>query len=113
MNEERTDHDGVFVVRPAHVNSYMEHYRPMCLRHNASSARSLDLPFINFGIAKGRSADRVLIAPTGPMASFLKSGKQLEDLAACSLYVGVTRARASVAFISDQCNELGLPEWVP
>jgi DNA helicase II / ATP-dependent DNA helicase PcrA len=113
MNDETTGHDGLFVVHPEHVGAYMERYQPMCLRHSASSARTIQLPFINFGIAKGRSANRVLIAPTAPIANFLETGKQLDDLAACSLYVAVTRARASVAFVSDRGEKLGLPVWAP
>ena len=113
MNGERTGHDGLFVVRPEHVPAYMSQFAPLCLRHSANSARALDLPFMNFGIAKGRSVDRVLIAPTGAITDFLRSGKQLEDLAGCSLYVAVTRARASVAFVSEMGDKLHLPEWRP
>lgn len=112
-NHEVTGHDGVFVVDPVDVAAYLDLYQPMCLRHNANSARKLPLPFINFGIAKGQSADRVLIALTEPMTKFLLSGDQLEDLAACSLYVAVTRARFSVAFVSDRGDALGLPIWIP
>jgi len=113
INNGVTGHDGVFVVRPEHVDAYMPLFQPLCLRHNANSARSLGLPFMNFGIAKGRTCERVLIAPTGVISDFLRLGKQLEDLAACSLYVAVTRARASVAFVSDVADTIDFPEWTP
>lgn len=113
LNTEVTGHDGLFVIRPEHVDAYLAEYQPLCLRHNASSARSLDLPFMNFGIAKGRTVERVLIAPTAVMTNFLRSGTQLEDLAACSLYVAVTRARSSVAFVSNAGNQIDLPAWSP
>ena len=113
MNTDATGHDGMFVVRPQHVDAYMAHFQPLCLRHSANSARSLNLPFMNFGIAKGRSAERVLIAPTAAITRFLRSGTLLEDLAACSLYVAVTRARASAAFVTDAADVTGLPEWAP
>ena len=106
-----TGHDGVFVVRSPDVHAYMSCYRPMCLRHNKASALSLSLDFVNFGMAKGLSADRVLIAPTKPIVHYLRNGKRLEDLAACALYVAVTRARFSVAFVSDLGEKLGLPVW--
>ena len=89
-----TGHDDVFVVHPDNVDAYMATFEPSCLRHSAASAKDLKLPFINFGIAKGMSVDRVLIAPTGPMTEFLRKGKPLEDQAACALYVAVTRARS-------------------
>lgn len=113
MNADVTGHDGVFLVRPEHVDAYVTQFRPLCLRHSRNSARSLDLPFMNFGIAKGRTAEHVLIAPTGAMTNFLRSGTQLADLAACSLYVAVTRARTSVAFVVDTVDGIDLPEWTP
>jgi hypothetical protein len=55
------------------------------------------------------SVERVLIGPTQPMVKFLRSGMALEDQAACSLYVAVTRARTSVAFVDDKPQSLRLP----
>lgn len=113
LNSDITGHDGLFVIRQEHVPAYVALFEPLCLRHSANSARSLKLPFLNFGIAKGRSAERVLVAPTGVITDFLRSGKRLEDFASCCLYVAVTRARASVAFVSDVTNKIDLPEWTP
>lgn len=112
-NTSATDHDGVFVVEPQHVEAYVDRYRPLCLRHSAASAKALDLPFVNFGLAKGLSVDRVLIAPTGPIVDFLRKQKPLEDTTACSLYVAVTRARSSAAFICRRANAPSLPVWEP
>lgn len=112
-NADATGHDGLFVVRPEHLDAYVARYSPLCLRHGANSARELDLPFMNFGVSKGRTADHVLIAPTGVMETFLRSGKTLSDSAACALYVAVTRARWSVAFITELGQKSGLPEWTP
>ena len=108
-----TGHDGVFVVQPDNLDAYIATFEPSCLRHSSASAKDLKLPFINFGIAKGMSVDRVLIAPTGPMTEFLRKGKPLEDQAACALYVAVTRARCSVAFVSEHAEKIGLNEWTP
>lgn len=113
VNTEVTGHDGLFAIRTEDVDAYMKAFRPMCLRYSANSARHLDLPFTTFRMSKGRAVDRVLIAPTKAMADFLLSGTKLEPMAACSLYVGVTRARFSVAFVSDRAVELGLPLWTP
>lgn len=112
-NLDRTGHDGVFGVHPNNLSAYMAIFKPECLRHSAASAKEFDLPFINFGVAKGMSVDRVLIAPTGPMTNFLRKGKPLEDKAACALYVAVTRARYSVAFVTAHAEQMGLDEWTP
>lgn len=112
-NRAVTGHDGVVAVHKRDVDAYREAFRPMCLRYSANSARDLDLPFTTFRMAKGQEHDRVLVAPTQPMVDFLTKGKRLEPSAACSLYVAVTRARFSVAFVSDRADELGLPLWSP
>jgi len=112
-NYETTGHDGVFLVAPEHVSDYMSRFRPSCLRHNASSARSLDLPFTNIAVAKGCTLDRVLLGPTAGVVAFLKSGAQLGDTAACSFYVALTRARFSVAIVTTEAGSIDLPVWTP
>ncbi len=113
QNTVITGHDGVFAVSPEHVPEYVTRYKPLCLRYNANSAKSLDLPFINIGMAKGLGVERVIIGPTSGMINFLSKGKRLDDIPCCSLYVAVTRARASVTFVADNPDRLGLPVWMP
>jgi DNA helicase II / ATP-dependent DNA helicase PcrA len=113
QNTAVTGHDGVFAVAPEYVSAYVARYRPLCLRYNAGCAKTLDLPFMNIGMAKGMSVERVLIAPTAGMIDFLSKGKGLGETPCCSLYVAVTRARASVAFVADNPTRLGLPVWMP
>jgi hypothetical protein len=113
QNAVVTGHDGVFAVSPEHVSEYVAQYKPLCLRYNASCAKSLDLPFINITVAKGLGVERVLIGPTSGMIDFLRKGKKLGEVPSCTLYVAVTRARASVTFVADQPARLGLPVWTP
>lgn len=110
-NDATCGHDGLFAVDTGYVREYLRRYAPLCLRHSANSAKTLSLPFVNIGVAKGMSADHVLIAPTGPMIAYLRKQTQLADTPCCSLYVAVTRARHSVAFVSDNPDALGLPVW--
>lgn len=112
-NEESTGHDGVFLIAPEDVSEYMVRFRPMCLRHSAASAKSLNLPFRNIALAKGSTADRVLIGPTAGVVDFLKLGAQLGDTAACSFYVALTRARFSVAIVTADAGSIDLPIWTP
>ena len=110
-NHDAVDHSGVLAVDVAEAQAYAAAFGTLCLRHNVASWRQLDLPFINIGLAKGMGADHVLIAPTTTMLNFVETGKQLDAPAACSLYVAVTRARHSVAFVSKTPAKLGLPIW--
>jgi hypothetical protein len=112
-NTDVTGHDGLFAVSPEHVDEYVACYSPLCLRHNANCAKSLDLPFMNIRIAKGLSRDRVLIGPNSGMIDFLRKGKAMDEIPSCSLYVAVTRARFSVAFVADNPAHLGLTVWTP
>jgi DNA helicase-2/ATP-dependent DNA helicase PcrA len=65
-NEATTGHDGLFAVALEHVEAYVEVFRPLCLRYNAASGRTLDLPFLNIGVAKGLENDRVLLCSRAP-----------------------------------------------
>jgi hypothetical protein len=113
MNQATTGHDGVFAVDPLHAAAYADRFKPLCLRHSAASCRELDLPFMNIGVAKGLESERVLVGLTGVMRKFFKDGTQLVPGSACSLYVAVTRARSSVALVTEHPNELGFPVWAP
>ncbi len=112
-NEELTDHDGLFAVAPKDAPAYAAAHGALCLRHSAAVARDVDLPFINIGVAKGMDVERVLIWPTAPVVSFLRDGKGLKTTPCSSLYVAVTRARASVAFVVEDPGSLPLPVWSP
>lgn len=112
-NAEVTDHHGVCVIATDQVAEYVEAFAPLCLRTSAASWKELNLPFVTFGMSKGMSVDRVLIAPTGGQLAFLRQGIQLGDTPCCSLYVAVTRARHSVAFVADDPASLALPIWNP
>lgn len=61
---------------------------------------------MTFGESKGRTCDHVLIVPTEPVIKFLKKmanpfGNSSTAISKNKLYVAITRARYSVAFIVD------------
>jgi DNA helicase II / ATP-dependent DNA helicase PcrA len=111
--DKTSEHDGVFAVAPAHVDAYIEQYRPACLRQLVTTPVPEDVAATNFGISKGLTHDRVLIFPTGPIRAFLTKGTQLGDKSACGLYVGVTRAVHSVAFVMPEPQTSSLTVWTP
>jgi len=97
-NEERTGHDGLFIVHPNDVEEYVQKYNPQCLRYDARVA----LPrAINFGDSKGLTFDRVLMKPTAKMEKYLKTGElDLDETTLAKFYVAITRAKYSVGIIS-------------
>jgi hypothetical protein len=93
-----TGHDGVFSITPFGVQEYYEQHEPVVLRDRRTTD-TLGLPAMNIGVAKGSTFDRVLIFPTRPMRQFLDDNDASKLSAPERLYVAVTRARHSVAFV--------------
>lgn len=99
-NQAVTGHDGVFFVHEQYLATYLEKYHPVPLRSSrASGKRFTDLEFKNIGTVKGLTYERVIIVPTNPMLKLIAEGTPMKDKSACTFYVGITRARASVAII--------------
>ena len=61
----------------------------------------MNLPAFNIGVTKGKTFDRVIIFPTEPFLKYLVSGNlsELAEKSKSSLYVAITRARYSVAYV--------------
>lgn len=109
--DELTEHDGVFAIAQADVSKYLARYAPQPLRESKVTAKDVDLPFHNFGKVKGLTFGRVLIYPTGPITKFLTDGSELKPKTACGLYVAVTRAKHSVAFVVPKPSDTSLLRW--
>ncbi len=93
-----TGHDGVFTIRPLDVQEYYEQHRPVVLR-DRKDKDTFGLPAMNIGVSKGSTFDRVLILPTSPMLQYLNHCDPSRLKSPERLYVAVTRARHSVAFV--------------
>lgn len=113
MQSETTGHDGVFAVGAGDLAAYVSEFEPLCLRDSKRTAADVDLPFMNFGLVKGLTVDRVLVFPTRTILDFLIKNTELKPKTACGLYVSVTRARHSVAFVMDDPAKCGLAAWFP
>ncbi|RNE48334.1 AAA family ATPase [Corynebacterium alimapuense] len=113
-NKAVTGHDGVFLVLKDDLDAYMKLYSPTPLRGSKATAKHLShLGFENIGQVKGRTFARVLIAATGPIDNFLKGKEYLVDKSACGFYVGVTRARYSVAIVPQKPTKPFLQNLLP
>lgn len=103
--KDTTGHDGIFLVSSNEVKDYIELYHPVQLRDKRTVKVSDDAPVINFGDAKGLTYSRVLIYPTNPMKNWIKSSaSKLEPKSRARLYVAITRAEYSVAFVDDSID---------
>ncbi|RYZ93177.1 MAG: hypothetical protein EOP06_01890 [Proteobacteria bacterium] len=100
-NVTSTGHDGVFLVRPDDFSAYFQKFSPAILRHDKrANCFGLEHVAINWGLSKGLSYDRVAIIPTKTVEKHLQIGfDKLES--PYSFYVALTRARYSVAIITD------------
>ncbi len=112
-NHRVSGHDGVFLLRPEHVNDYVAHFSPRCLHSSANSGKAFQLDYLNFRLAKGTEYERVLIVPTAGIVSFVQGRTFLTPVPASSFYVAVTRAAQSVAIVIADPGKSVLPYWEP
>jgi DNA helicase II / ATP-dependent DNA helicase PcrA len=99
-NQEIVEPVGILLLGRNEVAAHFGKHQPAVLRHDIR-VDTLGLKAINFGASKGSTHDHVLIFTTGPIRQYLqtKNPGNLADGARSKLYVAVTRARHSVAFV--------------
>lgn len=103
-------HDGVFFVSPADVNDYLSIYRPVQLRDSAKTPVNSEYPVMNLGDSKGLTFERVLIYPTSKMTDWIiDHSKELKTKSRSKFYVGVTRAKYSVAIVFENKKNITVP----
>jgi DNA helicase-2/ATP-dependent DNA helicase PcrA len=94
---------GVFQILQSDVHAYIEHFRPNILKYDVRTP-TFWYASLNFGVSKGMTLDRVLIFPNETLYSFLiDSSRQLK--APDKYYVGVTRAKFSLAFVVEELKQ--------
>lgn len=99
-HESKSEHIGVFLVNPKDVDRYLSKFSPIQLRHNSKSHCNTNFPVKNLGQSKGLSFDRVLIYPTQDMIKWIIHNQPISNESTkAKLYVGLTRARLSVALV--------------
>lgn len=107
LNFATSGHDGLFTVPSNRVVDYVSQYNPQILRFSrATKCAPYDHLARNFGECKGLTFDRVLIYPPGNALKWLQTGDirhvTQNDIPLAKLYVAITRARYSVAFVTDK-----------
>ena len=106
LNESSDEHEGLYIVNSKDFRSYVCQYAPVVLRWSVKSKIPEEIPqadIRNIGISKGSTFDHVLILCTDAFQKFVKDGTlPSSDKSKCELYVAITRARYSVAFVYDE-----------
>lgn len=98
--EKTSEHDGVFLIKPSDVDTYLKRYSPVQLRDKITVNVNNNYKVKNFGDSKGLTLKRVLIYPTSPMTKWLENhSKELKDQSKSKFYVAVTRAVYSTAIV--------------
>lgn len=93
-------HNGVWAIPKSLAQKYCEFIDPVILRHSVTTQTANASTICNFGKAKGRTYNHVLIYPVSDMASWLQDAStQLKPQTRSKLYVAITRARFSVGFV--------------
>jgi DNA helicase-2/ATP-dependent DNA helicase PcrA len=102
MQNDKTEHDGVFLVKMKDVEKYLEAYNPVQLRNNIKAEVNKSYKTVNFGNSKGLAFDRVLVSPTKPFVNWLINNNfNLKPGSRSRFYVAITRARYSVGIVYD------------
>lgn len=102
--------EGVFLVRPKDVNEYLSEFSSTIqLRWNVNRKVHPNYDVLTFGGSKGKTFERVLIYPTRDMEKWVYNHqKQLEFGTKAKFYVAITRAKYSVAIVSDYSDNVKL-----
>lgn len=100
-NTDAHDPSGIIMLTPDELAAHIASHGPVILR-NSITADTLGFDAMNIGIAKGNTFDHVVIFPTEPMKTYLRDRNpaRLADGSRSRLYVAITRAKHSVAFVS-------------
>lgn len=112
--EVNSEHIGVFLVKSEDVDSYLKKYEPVQLRDSIRKKVNEKYKVMNFGNSKGLTMNHVLIYPTKPIMEWLKDrNKSLEGKSRSKLYVAITRAKYSAAFVVDSNKSIinDIPFW--
>jgi DNA helicase-2/ATP-dependent DNA helicase PcrA len=98
LNTTVTGHDGIFAVKERDVLGYIAKFSPQTLRYSRADRGVPGSP-MNYGAAKGLTFERTLIFPNKKVKKFLLTGKPDDAGDIAKLYVAITRARQSSAFV--------------
>jgi DNA helicase-2/ATP-dependent DNA helicase PcrA len=99
-------HQGVFAVFIDDLYEYLQTYNPVQLGWNKNVCFNNIFDYNTFGMSKGKTYKRVSIFPTESMNRWLINHNcELTNETRAKLYVAITRARYSVAFVINDIKQ--------
>ena len=116
LQQEITEHGGVFFVKEKDVENYLGAYKPLQLRYDRRTKKiHSDYDVKNFGESKGATYERVIIYPTKKMLDWILTDTSINTFEIkCKFYVAITRAKFSVAIVcKNNTNSDVLPMFQP
>ncbi|MFJ2983089.1 MULTISPECIES: UvrD-helicase domain-containing protein [unclassified Pseudomonas] len=119
--DEVSHHYGAFVIKPSQVSDYLATFKPQVLRWSSLMGKGYLPPNLSchtFGSSKGLGFDRVLIVSPEKHLKYLGGDdtafdKDKTEESRNKLYVAITRARYSLAFVVDDAliDKMQMPVW--
>lgn len=108
LNFDLNSHSGIYYIREKQIKNYIQTFLPKILVWDRRNKICESYKTLNLGDSKGLTFDRVLIAPTTEIMNYLKNGHFSKEslVVKNKLYVGITRAKYSVAFIVKDNEDL-------
>jgi superfamily I DNA/RNA helicase len=116
-------HSGPFFVKQSDVQKYLEIFQPQVLRWSVTTGTRYlpqDIAAYTFGKSKGLGFDRTLVIPPDKHLKFILGdkdafAKEKTEESRNKLYVAITRARYSLAFVikDKETKNLPYPLWNP
>src|SRR5690554_77252 len=101
-HSEITEHIGIFIIKKEDISTYLSKYNPVQLKWDSRVLVNTSYQSFNFGETKGLTFERVMIYPTEAMTRWIKNNNsKLESSTRAKFYVGITRAKYSVAIVYD------------
>lgn len=94
-------HHGIFQISDSEVEAYVREHGAVVLKYDKREMRALRHGAPNIGECKGAEFSHVVIYPTKSWRDFVASGFKKAPRSPDKLYVAMTRARHSVAFVID------------
>ena len=101
LQQEITEHNGVFLYKEKDIKKYMQAYEPLQLRYDRKNKKiNSDYDVKNFGESKGATYERIIIYPTKKMLEWILTNTPINTFEIkCKFYVAITRAKFSVAIV--------------
>ena len=119
--DDLAHHYGAFIITSSQVSEYLSTFKPQVLRWSSSMGKAYlpqGLGCHTFGSSKGLGFDRVLIISPEKHLSYLGGDLRVFDKdktgeSRNKLYVAITRARYSLAFVVEEeyLANIKLPHW--